>query len=91
MSEMSTIAKVVIVAAGAIFSGVARATAHGLAFEDALLDFLDKPTVATVVDYMDRTLISRSIAYSLLIGLSAAAGMAVDRLVDLARKALPNS
>ena len=91
MGGMLNIAKVVIIAVGAIFFGVAMATAHSLAFEDALLDFLDKPTVATVVDYMDRTRIPRSVGFSLIIGLSAVAGIAVDRLVDLARKALPHS
>jgi hypothetical protein len=59
------IVKVVAIALGAIVFGSAIATAHGLAFEDALLDRLDRPTVAAVMDYVDGTWLSRSLGFSI--------------------------
>ena len=61
--------------------GTAMATAERLAFEDALKERLDRPTVASVLDYLDDTWVSRAFAYASMAGFWAGAGIAIGWLI----------
>jgi hypothetical protein len=67
--------------AGVLVFGTAMATAHRLALEDALLDRLDRPTVAAVMDYLDDTWASRSVGFALIASLWVITGFVIGRLI----------
>jgi hypothetical protein len=69
-----------LITVGASAFGPAMATAHRVALEDALLERLDKATVASVLDYLNDTWASRSLGYAVIAVLWATAGIAIDRL-----------
>jgi hypothetical protein len=77
--RLRTLLIVLALLAAVIVFGTAMAAAHRLALEDALLERLDRPTVAVVMDYVDDTWASRSLAYALMAGVWVAAGIAIER------------
>ncbi|HEX5105291.1 MAG TPA: hypothetical protein VFV87_15835 [Pirellulaceae bacterium] len=70
-----------LIVVGATLFGTAMASSQRLALGDALLERLDRQTATSVLDYLDDTRASRSLGFAIVAGLSAAAGIAVDRLV----------
>lgn len=77
----------ILVLVAAIFSSMLVA-GESLATEDAYLDFLDKPTVAKVMDYRAVTFLPRVFTFTGLFAFWAIVGMATQ---ELARRTFARS
>jgi hypothetical protein len=73
----------------ALFLGLAFSAVHTVVFEDALLDFLDKATVARNKEYLESTEYSRAAGFAMLLLLGGGIALGLDRLVEAAWRRTP--
>lgn len=83
--------KFLVIAIAAIVFSVLLVPAENAAFDDALRDFLDVQVVKKVMDYRERTVVSRVVGCSMLLALWSIAVIAIDRIVDMATTKKANS